>query len=216
MATVHLGPAATAIERRGGRSERGQRNATIRQARRAVNAAIKERSGIEQEIHTEQKKPRLEDLPIEKQVQVWDEVMDRTAAARQEKAVRVAHKASARLERRDKAYRALHSQQPQEPVGLLAAFKRKAFEASHTAWNQAYGQARQLVDQAQILRTRVYGAAEQMQARGWAFRKMSQAQPDMAERVQAYRREESRKRLEQQQRERQAKREQQKGRGLSR
>ena len=239
MATVHLGPAATAIARRHQQSERGQRNAAIIEARRAVNAARRERTGIEQEIHAEekrdqqparagtatvsapakpppaieQKKPRLEDLPIAEQAKVWDLTMNRGATARQEKAVRVAHKAAARLERRDKAYRDMHGQKPQEPTGMLAAFKRKAFEASHAAWSKAYGQARRLVDQAQTLRTSVYGAADQVQARGWAFRKLSQSQPDLAERVQAYRQQEARKRLEQQQREREAKRALQKEKG---
>lgn len=216
-AGIHLGPTATAIERKGRTSERGERNREIRAAKVEIIQAQRERKAVGAAIEAEQaKKPRLEDLPMSDQVKAFDLALNRAAAGRREKAARVAAKTHERYERRYKALHQVHSDRPEAPTGMLATFKQRAYREAADAWRQSYAKAQKLADQAAALRSRVGQAVEK--ATSWAYDKLRQSHPELVKRVQDHQQAERRQVMERQQKEREAKRALQKGqdRGHSR
>lgn len=224
IAGIHVGPTASAIERKAGHSERGGRNQEIRAAKAKIVQAQRERQAVEGEIEVEKtqgqvsrtataavvKKPRLEDLPMVDQVKAFDLALNRAAARRQEKAARAAARTGKRYERRYKALVLVQAQQPKEPSGMLALFKQGAWRQAADAWGRSYAKTQKLADQAAALHSRVNQAVEK--ANGWAYAKLRQSHPELVKRVQDHRQAEHRLLVERQQRERQAKRGLQKGR----
>lgn len=216
-AGIHLGPTATAIERKGRTSERGERNREIRAAKVEIIQAQRERKAVGAAIEAEQaKKPRLEDLPMSDQVKAVELALNRAAAARREKAARVAAKTHERYERRYKALHQVHSDRPEAPTGMLATFKQRAYREAADAWSQSYAKAQKLADQAAALRSRVGQAVEK--ATSWAYGKLRQSHPELVKRVEDHQQAERRQIMERQKKEREAKRTLQKGqdRGHSR
>lgn len=147
------------------------------------------------------------------QAKAWDAALHRTAAARQEKAHRVAVKAGERWNRRDQALQRLIAERPVEPEGMLAMFKRKAYQEAAQAWGQAQAKAQKLADQAQGLRRRAADAIDQ--AQGWAYARLKEAHPELHQRVQAHQEAERKQKIAQAMAQRQAKK-QERGRGMQR
>jgi hypothetical protein len=241
-AGIHLGPTATAIERKGRTSERGERNREIHAAKVEIIQAQRERKAVGAAIEAEKtvgqttrpittsevrltvaasapqvsKKPKLEDLSMSDQVKAFDLALNRAAAGRREKAARVAAKTHERYERRYKALHQVHSDRPEAPTGMLATFKQRAYKEAADAWSQSYAKAQKLADQAAALRSRVSQAVEK--ATSWAYAKLRQSHPELVKRVEDHQQAERRQIMERQQKEREAKRVLQKGqdRGRSR
>lgn len=226
--TRHLGPTATAIERRTGQPSRKRQDyqqeareqldrTRARQAlerqEKAVDQAIQETQQALVQAQKTKAKPRLQDLPLADQAKAWDAALHRTAAARQEKAHRVAVKAGERWSRRDQALQRLCAQRPVEPEGMLAMFKRKAYQEAAQAWGQAQAKAQKLADQAQGLHRRAADAIDH--AQGWAYARLKEAHPELHKRVHAHQEAERRQKIEQAMAQRQAKK-QERGRGMQR
>ena len=227
-ATRHLGPSATGIERRTGQPSRKRQDyqqeareqldrTRARQAlerqEKAVDQAIQETQQALVQAQKTKAKPRLQDLPLADQAKAWDAALHRTAAARQEKAHRVAVKAGERWSRRDQTLQRLRAERPVEPDGMLAMFKRKAYQEAAQAWGQAQAKAQKLADQAQELRLRTAAAIDQ--AQGWAYARLKEAHPELHQRVQAHKEAERRQKIAQAMAQRQAKK-QERGRGMQR
>jgi hypothetical protein len=149
-------------------------------------------------------------------VKAFDLALNRAAAARREKAARVAAKTHERYERRYKALHQVHSDRPEAPTGMLATFKQRAYREAADAWSQSYAKAQKLADQAAALRSRVSQAVEK--ATSWAYGKLRQSHPELVKRVEDHQQAERRQVMERQQKEREAKRALQKrqDKGLSR
>jgi hypothetical protein len=150
--------------------------------------------------------------PIDRQAEAFMAVTDRLGKCLQEKVTHASKRASDRYWRRYKTL--LDAQQVRisaTPTGLLAVFKRKAFEAANAAYTLAF----KLEKQAAALSHNLSRAewTEAVKERTWA--KLATAAPDLTECVKFHRSEVERRelseRLERDQRGHQAKRDRKKG-----
>ncbi len=120
VASVHLGPIATQMERNGKTSDRGDLNREAQKLEAEIISLKKERDKREQQQN-------LNPENIEK---VWK------ATLQEAKALVSAHKQ--KLENNLNAAKEQHSRcfsaEPQPPEGLFSGFKRGSYEKAHAAW----------------------------------------------------------------------------------
>lgn len=130
-------------------------------------------------------KPKLAELPMADQAKAFDMALEKLSTERQKKADRVAAKTAKRQERRERAVQAVLRQKPEQPRGMLASFKQRAFNEAMDTFKPVYARARKLADQAGALRDKVSKAAASVYS--WAHAKLEKANPGLADRVQAHR-----------------------------
>ena len=177
-ATVHLGPAATAIERRTGQPSKVRQDRTdagvaalVEKARlgKQIDKASVGIADLEQQLHnakaeqaqkaikTEpQRKPEVEELPPNQQIEVWDKTVDMTVKGQQKRIQRITDKAHARYNRRDETSRKVRRGEPQAPKGLFGMFKEKSYQAELNVWSRRLAKAEKLTDQASDLVDRLH------------------------------------------------------------
>lgn len=117
------------------------------------------------------------------------QLVDHMMTEQQRKWDRAADHATARLARRQAALDRAWGTRPAEPTGMLAAFKRKAFDGAIEAWSRSVHHAKRLVEQAMKLNSTLdYGpqtstrAARQQQV----LAKIRAKAPGLVQDVQAY------------------------------
>jgi ATP-dependent exoDNAse (exonuclease V) alpha subunit len=132
-----------------------------------------------------QKLAELAALPLGDQGKVFDYTLTKFTQIRQEKLNRVSAKVLKRQERRGKALQAVFNSRPPEPTGMLATFKRGAYERAMDALEPIYQKARKLAKQAEALTQKVAAAAKQ--AHSWAYSKLQKSDPGLVQRVETHR-----------------------------
>ena len=133
-------------------------------------------------------RPDFEAMPIEQQAKAFGLLQNRLAQGRKAKLDRVAQKATARLDRRTQAVRKLWEAKPQPPTGLLAGFKRSAYETALGQWQKDRQRANRMKEQAEKTRDKiVYETLYDSFPKAWAKRVMERIEPDLTRRVEAYR-----------------------------
>lgn len=172
--SIHLGPAATAIERRTGKASNVRQDhinssvaVLIEKARlsRQIGQSDEQISEIEQQLknakaeqvqQAKPRKPTVEELPPEQQVAVWDKTVEMAVTSQQKRIQHITNKAHARYNRRyEKSRKARHGE-PQAPKGLFGMFKEKAYQAELNVWSRRLAKAEKLTDQASDLVDRLH------------------------------------------------------------
>lgn len=207
--TTHLGPAATAIERRGEVSQKTehhqerQREAAdkaddlarqLYQVEYSIARAELDREHEAREQAKAQKAkevPELADLPMAQQVLVYEKNVKNLAEARQVKAERVSKGVQKRHERRKEALQAVFKLAIPQPTGLLAVFKQRAYKETMDALEPVYQRARKLVEQAGALQKRVLETTEEFKAWAYAVVKVQRDDPGLVQRIEAHRHQEA-------------------------
>ena len=147
--------------------------------RREAEAVAREQARIDRE--------RLAARPIEEQAKAFERMQKVIGAKRQERIVRIADQAGARLHRRKRAEQAARASEPQEPTGLLASFKRKAYEQARADHRSEVKLRQALTAQAATLAHRLSDAAQSHACLGWAYGRLREAEPAFTRRVEAHR-----------------------------
>jgi len=238
--TKHLGVDATAMERRGEKTELGDSNREIQQERKEfhkataerqeIAAIVQEEKALKASIEAAQKehakltleaaklvksvRQKIAELPIDDQIAVFHALRDKLEQERKQKALRVAEKAEKRYERRSQAAQENKKQEPKQPTGLLAAFKQASYAKAQEAWKATQRYADKLAVQGQSLYYKLSNTVRE--CREWSFKKISQTEPELVKRIEAHRDEERKRMLEQQAEERKQKREKDRDRGYER
>ena len=228
--TVHLGPAATAIERRTGQPSKvrqdhikqilekaginedlGRSNVRIADLEQMLTDAKEEKA--QQAAKAE---PRLEDLSPQHQVAVWDATVEKGVRGVQKRIDKTSNKAYARCARRDDKLRALQREKPMAPTGFFGVFKEKAYQADLHAWSNKAAKAEKLADQADRLLDRLHERYKQAQVTVYA--KLKEKFPEWAANVARYKPMLRAERFKEEEAQRQEKREKSRGRdrGMSR
>mgnify|MGYP003375023113 CR=1 FL=1 len=102
------------------------------EAQRKVRALARPQAEHQlEQVREAPKKPQLAELPIADQAKVFDLAVKKLSAERQKKAQRVAEKTIKRQERRERALSAVLRQKPEQPSGVLASFKQRAFNEAN-------------------------------------------------------------------------------------
>lgn len=204
--TVHLGPAATAIERRTGQPSWVRQDRTdagvaalVEKARlgKQIDKASVGIADLEQQLNNakaekakEAIKPKdssktqvkpTEDLSPGDQVKVWDLAIQKGVNGIQKKIERVAIKANQRSERRQQKARQIEHSQPPAPRGLLGMFKQKAYEAALESWSANLGYAKKLEVQADRLSDRLHDAYQKVQSK--VYQQLTKRFPEWSENV---------------------------------
>jgi hypothetical protein len=182
----HIGPAATAEERRIKEASRRRQESQKQHAEAAVKA-------LEKELATA-RSTRLEDLPIETQTRVWDEFVTKIRSNRERELKRVEQKAVDRFARRAASVERLSKSRPKEPGGLFAALRRPAWNRAMQAWHKSLHRIQILEKQAMRLCSTVREAVER--AGIWSRERASSEQPELAQRVAAHRDSEAKRKFE--------------------
>jgi len=237
LPSSHLGPAVSSMDRRGvdTRVQKliAEQAAAALKLTQEISATIKSIADVSVELEKRKceqitqpvlkkenpvpaKVPAIDKLPIEQQQRVFDLTREKLAAARQAKAQRVAAKAWERYQRRVKAEDKLRSDIPGKPTGMLAAFKKKAYDDALAVWEKAWSQARRLQEQANKLYSRLAEAAQQHKALGWAYDRIRAKDPALVQRLEDHRKAERQRNLTTELQERQAKKAREKEIGKSR
>ena len=201
------------MERRGEKTEIGDINRQAQQERRqsaddrqtladinvqetelqtSLEAAQKERDRLTQE-QAKPAPPDLAKLPIKEQEKVFDAIRDKLAASRQEKALRVRKNHSTGC---SGGGRQRWPGKSRRTSGMLAAFKRGAYEQAKTVWEKAHHQAGKLAAQANGLHAKLMNAARD--CKRWAHDKLTRDEPELTRRVQAHKQQERKRQVEQQ------------------
>jgi hypothetical protein len=132
--TQHLGPVASDMERHGKASDRGDGN---RQAL-ANNAERRQLVAQVIDLQAERHKRTVAARPAEQLVAAWDSAKTRHVADVRQRADRLAVRIEAQADaiRRQRQQReADHAKEkPREPQGMLATFKRHAYEKAAATW----------------------------------------------------------------------------------
>ena len=218
--TKHMGVSATAMERRGEKTEIGDANRAAQiehqeskqaAANKEEIAAIKEQeTALKDSIKTDEKehakqaqksatppKPELAKLPIDQQVAVFHLAREKMAEERRKKIERIAKKVQERLDRRTKAAEENRRKEPEKPTGLFASFKQSSHDKTQEAWKAAQRYADKLVVQGQSLFHRLATALHDRMA--WSTGKIKEADPEIVKRIENHQRAE-RERLAEQRR----------------
>ena len=141
-------------------------------------------------------RPNFKVMAIQDQAKAYDIVLARIAANRQERATRVAGKALARQNRREKLAKRLELRKPEPPRGLLAVWKQGAYDEARGVWERQARRVEKLVRQADALRIGTLKVVAQ--ARDWALARLTSVEPELVKRVHEHRAIEMRERLENQ------------------
>ena len=238
--TKHLGVDATAMERRGEKTEIGDSNRGIQQKRQEFQqqaadrqefaAIVKEEKVLKASIEAAQKehakltleaakpeksvKQKIAELSIDDQIAVFHALRDKIEKECQKKALRVAIKAEKRYERRSQAAHENRWQEPKPPTGLLALFKQASYAKAQEAWKATQRYADKLATQGQSLSYKLANAGRD--CKDWSFKKIRQAQPDLVIRIDLHLASERKKKLEEEMVQRKQHREKDHGRGHGR
>jgi len=206
---IHLGPTATAIERRGEVSHKtehhqerqreaaGKADDLARQIYQVEYSIARAELDSEHEAREQAKAqkakevPQLADLPMAQQVLVYEKTVKTLAEARQVKAERVSKGVQKRHERRQEALQAVLNQWTPPPTGLLAVFKQRAYKEVMDAMEPVYQRARKLAEQAGALQKRISEAAKEARAWTYAFAKVRRADPGLLQRIEVHRHQEA-------------------------
>lgn len=176
--TMHLGPAATAIERRTGQPSKVRQDHTdagvaalVEKARlgKQIDKASVGIADLEQQLNNAkaeqaqkaiktdpQRKPEVEELPPDQQIAVWDKTIEMAVKGQQKRIQRITDKAHARYNRRDEKSRKARHGEPQAPKGLFGMFKEKSYQAELNVWSRRLAKAEKLTDQASDLVDRLH------------------------------------------------------------
>ncbi len=133
------------------------------------------------------RKPQLPDASrysIEEQYRLYNHIVDELKAHRQGRVQRVAAKVAKRLERRETLARWSEADRPQQPQGLLAAFKKGQYDQAVKVYEKGQRRDRRLVEQADELSKKVLKAAHRSE--NWAAQKLHDLQPEFVSRVERY------------------------------
>lgn len=126
--------------------------------------------------------PSWVNRPPEQVEAAFEALRSEFARHRRDKVHRVHLKAEVRHARRDRAMRQVMAQRPKPPDGLLAGFKRKAYEQAAAVWDKAARRAQKLVQQAATLRQSLSEAGQLQKAMGWAHDRLQRRQPALTQR----------------------------------
>ena len=236
--TVHLGPAATAIERRTGQASNVRQDRTNSSVAVMIEKARLERhigkvsegiAGIEQQLKEAKaeksketakteppRRPEVEELPLNQQVQVWDATVEKSTLARQKRTGRISEKAHARYNRRQERAYEIRADKPAPPTGLFGVFKEKAYRANLQAWSIRSNRAEKLLTQADKLLDRLQD--QYRNARTYVVGKIKDRFPEWANNVSQHKPVMRAEQLKKEAEEKQANRELKRGRdrGMSR
>lgn len=196
--SIHLGPQASSMERRGKQTERGDRVRKVLAAETEIALAQKELERIGSEIAQERKRTEpgkkqpgvnellpLDRLPMEQQKRVFDLAHEKLTAARKEKAERIAVKALERHKRRENAKETISQAAPVAPKGMFAGLKKKAYEEALFAWSKAFERAKKLQEQANALYKKLLDAAQYHRAFSWSYQRIKEKNPQLVARLEA-------------------------------
>ena len=178
----HTGPAVNSARFRAKPTEKAIRRGTTEREAQGVKLS----------------RPDFEAMPIEQQAKAFDLLQNHLAQGRQAKLDRVAQKATSRHDRRSQAARKLWEAKPQPPTGLLASFKRSAYETALGQWQKDRQRADRLKAQAEKTRDQiVYETLHDSFLKAWAKRVIERIEPELTRRVDAYKTAERAKQEEQ-------------------
>lgn len=177
-ATVHLGPAATAMERGGCGSDRGDQGRAQAAAAAERPRLVAEAAQIGVEVE------RIDRIERPRQIkQAWQRELADQRAAIAGRASRLEARTSAAHELQGRRVGNYAAMEPKPPSGLLAGFKRGAYEKAAQAWRGTMGPLRrrlgQLGQRLERLRGYLPGGEK---GDALAERKAEKAQPELAAR----------------------------------
>jgi len=211
--TVHLGPTATAIERRGAESERGDTN----RERQQLNAQIIDLAAARTRLERQRSAPSAAaaDLPgLKKQ---WTTERAKRFDPIKAKAERIIAKAEKQKAAHGHKLQAHDRNRPAAPTGLFKGMKQATYEQAALAWDKT---KKQLEKRWHQLRERIIRVAEYTKegldmypSKGeqMADRKLAQERPELAkalEQAKAAELDQRREKTREQQTERQKQRQQ--------
>lgn len=218
----HLGPAAAGFERRTGEASRKRQDfdqdAAERLARAkeagelerqavAVDRSILDLSGDLRTALAERDQVRRPPAPVSQAQQDAQQFGALLRDAKQwadAKVDRLEPMVLQRAERREARQAQLVQAEPPKPTGLLASFKRGAYEQALKGWKAEAEHAQKLTGQAQGLRQRV----QQLDTGAKAQQLVTRHYPDLVQRVAAQRQEQARQEAQKAQERDKARREQ--------
>ena len=211
--TVHLGPTATAIERRGAESERGDTN----RERQQLNAQIIDLAAARTRLEQQKSAPNVSagDLPdLKKQ---WVAERAKRFSPIKGKAERIIAKVEKQQATHGHKLQAHDRNRPAAPTGLFKGMKQATYEQAALAWDKT---KKQLEKRWHQLRERIIRVAEYTKegldmypSKGeqMADRKLAREMPELAktlEQAKAAERDQRREKTREQQTERQKQRQQ--------
>lgn len=186
--TVHLGVAATAMERRGKKTELGEINRRAQQNaeyRKEIAAIEQQEAALQASIKTEKPAQRkLTDLPMDEQIKIYHAMREKFAEERRQKAQRITNKSEKRSQRRDHTAQKFRKLEPQQPTGILARFKQSAYLKAHEAWDVAQRHADRLAVEGQTMYYKLQNAVRDCKA--WAVEKMRKTEPELVKSIDAH------------------------------